>query len=405
MVKQQSSTTLLRSKGKSKGRGGPFTISIQKLIVAFVLIFPLVAFLTLSAQSIVPAPGGADSLPTAPPLPARVLEVNHQLAAAVEHESTEEIDPDEAPQGHHQEGIPSGAAHAASLIQDPFDQVRDRAQAWLQALPKHYDKAQYVPSMRSHAHDRFQPFSPMADCKDIQEVGRIKKTKGFDDTSKMICGLKDFLETPDCIIYSIGCNNQWMFEEDLLKRTNCQIHTFDCTGPRSRFQEPQHERLHFHHKCLGSEPSVPKTECNENSPANTMCGPLETLEQLQASLGHDRLDLLKMDMEGFEINLLNSWWTNLKVGKPTNVYPNQILMELHYRAYPTMFKLLASPLLLEYEEDHKQMVKTFEFATAVDFVTLAKTLLEMGYVVVARDDNPMCKHCTELVMVRIAESL
>lgn len=306
----------------------------------------------------------------------------------------------------------SHAAHAASLIVEPFAQTQDKARSWLEGLPEHYNTAQHSPIMRSYTHDRFLPFTAMATCKDIQEVGRDKgAARGFDDTSKMVCGMQDFASSPDCIIYSIGCNNQWKFEEALLELTTCHIHTFDCTGPRSRFEVPQHERLHFHHKCLASEPSPgPAEPCDEKTPQNNMCGPLETLQQLQSSLGHGRLDLLKMDMEGFEINLLRSWWGShrrSKSGESTanDVYPNQILMELHYRAYPNMYKQLASPVVLEHEEENSHLATIFEFATAVDFVTLTHELLEMGYVVVHRDDNPNCKHCTELVLVRVADSL
>jgi hypothetical protein len=259
--------------------------------------------------------------------------------------------------------------------------------------------------MKQHQHDRFFPFEPMAGCKDIQEVGRQKNLRRhFDDTSKMVCGLNELMAAPNCIIYSIGGNNQWEFEQDLLLRTNCHIHTFDCTGPRPRFQVPQHERLHFHHKCLDAKPWVPSEPCNEESPADSMCGPHETLQQLQAGLGHERLDLLKMDIEGFEIKLLQSWWVDQRKGDSAYFYPNQLIMEVHYRAYPSMFKDLASPLVLQHTE-HSQQVNNAEFATAVDYVTVQNQLLGLGYVVVSRTDNPMCKHCSELVLVRVADSL
>jgi hypothetical protein len=75
-----------------------------------------------------------------------------------------------------------------------------------------------------------------------------------------------------------------------------------------------------------------------------MCGLVETLQQLQASLGHKRLDLLKIDCcEGFEIDMLQSWWqanqqqqTGGDESTTRHILPNQILMELHYYSYPGM---------------------------------------------------------------------
>jgi len=61
------------------------------------------------------------------------------------------------------------------------------------------------------------------------------------DASKIICGLAELQKAPHCIIYSMNGNNQWAFELDLLERTPCQVHTFDCTGPAIRFQKLPHD--------------------------------------------------------------------------------------------------------------------------------------------------------------------
>ena len=36
-----------------------------------------------------------------------------------------------------------------------------------------------------------------------------------------------------CVVISIGSNGEWEFEEDIVKRTRCTVHTFDCTVPTS----------------------------------------------------------------------------------------------------------------------------------------------------------------------------
>ena len=60
-----------------------------------------------------------------------------------------------------------------------------------------------------------------------------------------------------CVVYSIGSNNQWGFERDIYKYTNCSIETFDCTL-RPTIQPPAEisSRTTLHHVCLGSKDEV-----------------------------------------------------------------------------------------------------------------------------------------------------
>jgi hypothetical protein len=54
-----------------------------------------------------------------------------------------------------------------------------------------------------------------------------------------------------CLVYSIGSNDKWDFEEHMYKSTQCDIETFDCTLHAT---VPAHirDRTHFHHVCLGA---------------------------------------------------------------------------------------------------------------------------------------------------------
>jgi len=42
----------------------------------------------------------------------------------------------------------------------------------------------------------------------------------------------------------------------MLEKSNCEVHTFDCSGPVQRFVKPENDRLHFHHICLGATRSA-----------------------------------------------------------------------------------------------------------------------------------------------------
>jgi hypothetical protein len=109
---------------------------------------------------------------------------------------------------------------------------------------------------------------------------------------------------PGCVVYSVGSNNRFDFEKSALKNTPCEVHTFDCTGLKERFDAvPDHERMHFHHLCLGDKHQKGSRKCR----GLEKCGDTWTLLEIQQNLKHTRIDLLKMDIEGFEWNLFDSW--------------------------------------------------------------------------------------------------
>ena len=82
-------------------------------------------------------------------------------------------------------------------------------------------------------------------------------------------------------------------------------------------------------------------------------------------------------------------------------YPVQMMMELHYCTYTSMAAGIRHNF---YSRSYGSMKLGEYIQTATDFVMLQSMLLDMGYVVVSRDDNPFCKHCSELVFVRIPPS-
>ena len=195
------------------------------------------------------------------------------------------------------------------------------------------------------------------------------------DESKMVCGL-DLLKAP-CVVYSVGGNNMWSFELDILANTECEVHTFDCTGPLSRFDVPQNSKLTFHHTCI-----VP---ANSWSNDRQMEGERLDLQTVQKRLGHRQVDLLKMDIEGFEWPILYDWLDNSSSQSRELVLPMQILLEIHFRTQ-------MSDLSTDRRSD-------FKFAT--DMVQLQTQLLRKGYVTTNFDPNVACAHCLEVTLIRV----
>jgi len=228
----------------------------------------------------------------------------------------------------------------------------------------------------AHTHARFDAFEVMGGCEFDCVGGECRR-----DESKIACGVTA-VEAP-CVVYSIGGNNKWAFEKDLLQKTPCEIHTFDCTGLRERFHKPDNDRLHFHHVCLGTA-NAPAPKTPPTSPSG-IGGEFWTLEKMQKTLNHTQIDLFKMDIEGYEFPLFNSWPILTDIKSPSTVLPMQVLVEVHYQTQMT-----------ELATD-----KRADWKFPTDMINLEEHFLKMGYAVVIRDDNKACKHCTELTLVRI----
>jgi len=253
-------------------------------------------------------------------------------------------------------------------LNSSISEIAERMDQWLNEETSIEKRLRADPESVTHTHKRFEAFQAMAECNKTCLGGRCGA-----DTSKQICGIES-LKAP-CVVYSIGGNNKWQFEQGVLEHTPCHVHTFDCTGGISRFNVPSHERLHFHYICLG----------DKNKPASETMGEIWTLDKMQTSLNHSRIDLLKMDIEGYEWPIFYDWPLLTEITSPNHVLPMQVAVEIHYQ---TQMKELAAETL----EDYK-------FVT--DMVHLHSRLLKMGYATAVYDANESCKHCVELSLVRI----
>lgn len=223
-------------------------------------------------------------------------------------------------------------------------------------------------------HTRFEAFEVMGGCKEDKVDCIGGKCK--EDESKIMCGATTALEAP-CVVYSIGSNNQWEFEMDILAKTPCEVHTFDCTGDRERFAVPDDPRHNFHYVCLGTKNK------------ETEDGEFWTLDKMTKTLKHKKIDLLKMDIEGYEFPLLQDWPENTEKRYDSTVLPMQVLVEVHYK---TQMAELS-------KEQNTKPLPNWKYTT--DMINMQEHLLKMGYATIIRDDNEVCPHCSELTLMRI----
>ncbi|KAF7979963.1 hypothetical protein HWV62_27135 [Athelia sp. TMB] len=137
-------------------------------------------------------------------------------------------------------------------------------------------------------------FPPAFNCPhELERLGALG------DGGKWTCGLSRIAEKTDCVIYSFGTNYESSFENEVLSRSrNCQIWAYDSTtgsyGPR--VDRGNHHRVHFQRFGLAS--------IDAHGPQDSPKA--YTLESLMAANGHTHIDILKIDVEGWEFDIMTS---------------------------------------------------------------------------------------------------
>jgi FkbM family methyltransferase len=151
----------------------------------------------------------------------------------------------------------------------------------------------------------------------------------------------------ESIVYSGGVGEDLSFDLALIERLGCTVCAFDPT-PRAiafaaRVSSPN---LRFHPYALWSEDTVlpffaPAAETHvshslvnlqrTDTSIEVRC---RSLPSLMRELGHDRIDLLKLDVEGAEYEVL---------GSLTGIRPRVVCVELHGpRGAPEMISFVRS---------------------------------------------------------------
>ena len=127
---------------------------------------------------------------------------------------------------------------------------------------------------------------------------------------KWMCNIDALKEKKDCLIYSVGSENDFTWEEEVKRRApNCEIHTFDHTVANAT-NKP--DDVFFHQWGLTENDS-------HRNPK------LKSLSEMIKALKHEnrRLDVFKIDCEGCEWQTHKTWFTS-------GVQIVEILVETHH---------------------------------------------------------------------------
>jgi FkbM family methyltransferase len=147
---------------------------------------------------------------------------------------------------------------------------------------------------------------------------------------------------PDSVVYSFGVGEDITFDIGLIEAVDCNVHAFDPTPIAVDWITGQTlpEKFHFHPIGVSAineeaEFQIPPQEGWHSfsltaDPGAQQVGsvkcPVRQLSTLMAQFGHDHLDLVKMDIEGFEYPVLDDM---IKAA----IRPTMLLVEFHHGCY------------------------------------------------------------------------
>lgn len=148
------------------------------------------------------------------------------------------------------------------------------------------------------------------------------------------------------LVYTIGVGRNIRWDEAMIKEFNTTHHGFDPTPRSTSYFLDTPSRLppgfFFHTVGLGvkdGELAMELPDGNTDSFVPSALGlaggkrhvtvPVRTLSTLLASAGHTWVDVLKVDIEGAEGNVIQSW-----ADAAVTIPADQVLLELHGRYFP-----------------------------------------------------------------------
>lgn len=135
------------------------------------------------------------------------------------------------------------------------------------------------------------------------------------------------------IVYSVGVGDDISFDRALIDRYGCEVFAYDPSPTGVAFAATQELPDRFHFAPIGLSNvdgeaeffAGPDTSFGLNNPGTdkALVLPVRRLATLKAQNAHAHIDLLKMDIEGFEYDVIED------IAK--TVRPTCILVEFHHK--------------------------------------------------------------------------
>ncbi|KAL5022769.1 hypothetical protein ScPMuIL_001924 [Solemya velum] len=132
-----------------------------------------------------------------------------------------------------------------------------------------------------------------------------------------VCDDKAYKPKKPCLVYSFGINRDYSFDDGIVERYGCEVHSFD---PTMYTRE---------HKLAPNVWFHPIGLAGRNGKMDKM-GPIRTLGSIRKLLNHTHkaIDILKIDIEGME-------WESFREMTKSDVLSDirQLAIEFHSKAF------------------------------------------------------------------------
>ena len=182
-----------------------------------------------------------------------------------------------------------------------------------------------------------------------------------DDGGKIFC--EDNFSSDECVVYSLGSNLDFSFELAFKEAFNCTIFTFDCTVDIVETGAVP-DVVSFFPWCVGGRNE--QKAISSNFGRTGEIGQYYTLEHIKKTLGHKKIDLLKMDIERHELAV----WESIT----SQSAPKQVLFETHLHNAYGMWK---------------------QPVCSKEWIRLWHHIRSLGYRIFSYEPNPLCLCCSE----------
>ena len=144
------------------------------------------------------------------------------------------------------------------------------------------------------------------------------------------------------IIYSIGIGEDTSFDNKIIREHGCQVFAFDPTPRAKSYVEGQVLTKNFHYQEFGisvksgtADFFLPKNKSHVSGSlvghdkletGDSITVEMRSFDDMATQLGHDQVDILKMDIEGSEYDVIPSILES-------QVQCKQLLIEFHDRFF------------------------------------------------------------------------
>jgi len=282
------------------------------------------------------------------------------LAASFQPPSATSPTPRQKPPVVYQQGVAARVRRAERAYQK-MQRGRDALIAKVGPTPR--DVALFPPDKEPWPpYTIWDFFLPAFSCPhELERIGALG------DGGKWVCGLSQLREKEDCIVYSVGSPAEASFEAELLARTrHCQLYVFDHTAwtlPRA-LTTPSTLPPTLSEFYSAWDASSPESDEHDYWDSRGIAQrshfkpyriagfdahgagdnpKMYTLESLMLQNGHTHIDILKIDLEGWEFDALTAFLlpsSDFTSQKPRVPHVSQMLLELHLwgRDFPNLLE-------------------------------------------------------------------